>query len=203
MPSVVLEHSAYVGTVQCDQEGMTVPFTNAKAYDLVFQTWEKTGGFALVCHKAQCGQDKSGQRVYWQANQVIFNNYTRTALVRAREIELAQALTHVNLTYGVWQPQDYIPTTTTRKRSNGKTVIRAVRRDAPSKTCGDLPDSTISEFLTLSEPYFLLRVVQTRTLGSEKLVRQSFNSQLISVRGTDSKILTGGFPAASCGPNFG
>jgi hypothetical protein len=147
VPTVVLEHSRYIGKVQCTPQGMRVYITNSEAYAVVFRTWSKTGGFALICHEAQCGEDPNGHRIYWKANQVLFNSYTRTAVVQATEVDLSEVLTHVNLTYGVWQPQDPVLATATRKRSpsGGRTVSKVVRADPPTTTCGDLPDSTISE----------------------------------------------------------
>ena len=102
--AVVLDRSNFVGKVACVQSGMNIPFTTSAAYSFVQNSWNSAGGFALVSHTAVCSSDTTDQRAYWLVSGVGFTNAVKTANVQAKEVELDGALTHVNLTYGMWQP---------------------------------------------------------------------------------------------------
>jgi hypothetical protein len=135
--SVVLEHSAYIGKISCTRGGMVIPFTEETAYTTAKTHWPSSGGFVIVSHTAQCGQDKSGQRTHWTIQKAEAHDRDQTITVLATEIELEQALHGAHLQYGMYQPQKEFPS------GGDKSKLRR-QVSSPMGTCGTPPASTPS-----------------------------------------------------------
>ena len=102
--SVILEHSAFVGPIQCQKGGLAVSFNTSQAFEFVKKSWTTSPRFVLFSHSAICTGESKGQREYWLVSSSTFLDATETASLKATELDLRDALHGANLSWGNYQP---------------------------------------------------------------------------------------------------
>lgn len=88
-PSVVLEHSKRIASINCTDDGLDVVFTDTHAYRHAQKAWPADGDFVVISHTAGCQADVDGQRAYFNVSSVEFDD-NLTAHLAAQETDLTQ-----------------------------------------------------------------------------------------------------------------
>lgn len=104
--SVVLDHSSYVSSTTCSEDGILVTFTDVEAFTFASQSWSaSTSGFVLVTYTDGCHGDTNEQRTFWLVDKLQFINSTLSIqAVVAEELAVENALAGVDMVWGTYHP---------------------------------------------------------------------------------------------------
>ena len=117
-PASVLEYSKWINSIACNSQGMEIGFSVPEAMDHAKEKWgTQTSDFLLISHTDQCDRKNLGQRTYWLVDAVEFPEGELKAVVKCKEIPLAEAVDRVDMTWGNYKrptpPSDSVGTQTT------------------------------------------------------------------------------------------
>ncbi|KAL9060466.1 MAG: hypothetical protein Q9162_000639 [Coniocarpon cinnabarinum] len=105
--TVILDHSTYIQSTTCDDEGILVTFTSLEGFQFACGAWTAVDEFILVTYTNGCGASFA-QRTFWLsagAGGLEFRNQTNSILVRIqREIAIEDALHGVDMVWGTYYP---------------------------------------------------------------------------------------------------
>ena len=105
-PSVVLEHSQFVKSVDCAADGLLVTFTDAEAYDFAKSSWSSTSDFVLVTYTNGCGSSNE-QRTFWLIDHLNFlDNKNAIDCVTQKELAIEDAIYGVDMVWGTYRPDN-------------------------------------------------------------------------------------------------
>lgn len=129
-PSVVLDHSAAISSVQYSTSGnLVIVFANKAAFDHGATNWNAKDGLIFITYTPGCGDFDKNERCYYEANGVNFNDKSLSATANGTPRSIHDATNNIALQWG-----DY----------NNQAVNYAGGAPAPSGTSSSSASSTAS-----------------------------------------------------------
>lgn len=103
-PAVILDHSDYVKSVQCQGYGLEIAFTDNEAYTFAKDAWASEKDFVLATYTTGCGAS-TDQRTFWLIDHFT-PGHCSTCIVAVVEQELAveDAIHGVEILWGTYAP---------------------------------------------------------------------------------------------------
>ncbi|KAF5855301.1 hypothetical protein ETB97_009471 [Aspergillus alliaceus] len=102
-PTVILDHSAHIQSVDCSADGLTICF-NEKAREVVHKNWDlklENSPVIISPHFPGCGRYYQGERTYWQiiSSQLEYNK-KECIHAKTKEITFPSIIQGGNLRFG-------------------------------------------------------------------------------------------------------
>lgn len=106
-PSVVLEHSNYVQSVAPGPQGngLSVTFTCPEAFNHAQEQWSTTPDLMLVTYTDGVGSCDD-QRTFWSAQDLTYDASTNSIQCGCKEVAIEEAIVHVDMVWGTYNPAD-------------------------------------------------------------------------------------------------
>jgi hypothetical protein len=176
--TVILDHSSYISSTSCSEDGILVSFTSTQAFNLACDSWSLSTDLVLATYTDGCHGEAEDQRTFWLITSLSFDNKTLTIqAVATEELGIGSIAHTVDLIWGTYTPG-----------SSGTPAI-----GASASSAGGTKSSSTST-LNSGASNTLTGVVPTRTSGS------SSNGTLYgSSCGAAPSSVIDGLPAIDCG----
>jgi hypothetical protein len=176
--TVILDHSSYISSTSCSEDGILVSFTSTQAFNLACDSWSLSTDLVLATYTDGCHGEAEDQRTFWLITSLSFDNKTLTIqAVATEELGIGSIAHTVDLIWGTYTPG-----------SSGAPAI-----GASASSAGGAKSSSTST-LNSGASNTLTGVVPTRTSGS------SSNGTLYgSSCGAAPSSVIDGLPAIDCG----
>jgi hypothetical protein len=176
--TVILDHSSYISSTSCSEDGILVSFTSTQAFNLACDSWSLSTDLVLATYTDGCHGEAEDQRTFWLTTSLSFDNKTLTIkAVATEELRIGSIAHTVDLIWGTYTPG-----------SSGTPAIGA----SASPAGGAKASSTST--LSSGASNTLTGVVPTRTSAS------SSNGTLYgSSCGAAPSSVIDGLPAIDCG----
>lgn len=103
-PTVVLEHSNLVESVECEDDRMKVCFSSPLAMSTVLQTWTADGlrTLNIVTYHSGCGDESGRRRSFFIASSPVFNLLTSCVTMPVARAEEKDILDSGELKWGTY-----------------------------------------------------------------------------------------------------
>lgn len=103
---VILEHSSYVASTSCSDDGILVTFTSVEAFNFAYEAWsEVASGFVLVTYTDGCHGDSDQQRTFWLIDSLeLLNSTLSIQAVVQEELAIEDAVYGVEMVWGTYYP---------------------------------------------------------------------------------------------------
>lgn len=105
-PTVVLDHSSHLSSIQCSANGMMKVCFRTEAFEHVQRTWN-ISMLTIVTYHVGCGDEYNGQRSYFEAQTPRFDVKSSCVLVNATSIDHEHALSSGEITWGTYEHPEY------------------------------------------------------------------------------------------------
>lgn len=104
--SVVLDHSSFVASTSCSDNGILVTFTSGDALNYAAESWSiVSSGFVLVTYTDGCHGVSDQQRTFWLIDSLDIQNATTSILATVeQEIAVEDAMCGVDMQWGTYYP---------------------------------------------------------------------------------------------------
>lgn len=146
---MVLEHSQFVKSVDCEADGLLVTFTDTAAYNFAKNSWSSTSDFVLVTYTNGCGSS-SDQRTFWLIDRLNFlDGQNAIDCVTQKELAIEDAILGVDMVWGTYRPDN--STVNFNSPSGGPPYGNSTTGSSGNSTsgsCGQPPSSKIDGFPT-------------------------------------------------------
>lgn len=192
-PSVQLEHTAYVSSVDCSNNSVRVVFNNQKAFSLAHADWSShKSGLVLISTNPKCRlSTEVMERGYILVKSVAADNSTMTIVGKHETISFADAVGHetpIDFSFGNFQTNSTdgfnVPVTGPGGKGNGTAVQPPLWPTNNTSPIGSTPlrdpsgDTSFDEDLDRSLGVMTAEEFKTQMLGR-------FNVSLHDVSGDD------------------
>ncbi|KAH8897555.1 hypothetical protein GQ53DRAFT_817851 [Thozetella sp. PMI_491] len=106
LPSIVLDHSGFILSIQVDQSGhLVVTFNDKDAFNHSSTVWAAQE-LVFVTYTENCGDYNLGQRCYFHATEVIFFADSLTARCVGQAMPLEDIVIDINVAWGNYGHQE-------------------------------------------------------------------------------------------------
>ncbi|KAI5195238.1 hypothetical protein AUEXF2481DRAFT_34077 [Aureobasidium subglaciale EXF-2481] len=104
--AVILDHSSYISSTSCSEEGILVSFTTTQAFNLACDSWSSIStGLVLATYTDGCHGDSEDQRTFWLIASLSFDNKTLTIkAIVSDELDIGELFHEVDLVWGTYTP---------------------------------------------------------------------------------------------------
>lgn len=104
--TVVLDHSSYISSTSCSEDGILVSFSSTQAFNLACDSWASIStGLVLSTYVDGCHGDSEDQRTFWLIASLSFDNKTLTIkAVVDEELGIGSIAHTVDLIWGTYTP---------------------------------------------------------------------------------------------------
>lgn len=103
-PAVVLDHSQYIKSVQCEGKNLDIEFTDKNAYTFAKKAWAEAHDVVLVTNTNGCGTS-SEQHTFWLIDDFVTGSCgTCITAVVDKEIATEDAFGEVDMVWGTYEP---------------------------------------------------------------------------------------------------
>ncbi len=103
-PSVVLDHSGFIISVQVDNSGnLVISFNDKDAFSHCADTWS-ADEHVFVTYTENCGDYDKGQRCYFHANIITFNSDSLSVHCEGQAMPMEEVVIDLNVAWGNYAP---------------------------------------------------------------------------------------------------
>ncbi|KAL8675639.1 MAG: hypothetical protein Q9224_007447, partial [Gallowayella concinna] len=137
-PAVILDHSHYIKSVQCQGHDLEITFANGEAHAFARKAWAKEKDFVLATYTQGCGSS-TDQRTFWLVDDFVPGRCDTciTAKVQ-RELAIEDALHGVDMVWG-----HYAPVENPSKFRRSELLGRQAADSPATGNCGPAPSARI------------------------------------------------------------
>ena len=145
-PAVILDHSDYIKSVQCQGHDLEISFTDNEAYAFAKEAWAQEKDFVLATYTTGCGTS-TNQRTFWLIDHFVSGRCATciTAVVQ-HEIAVEDAIHGVEMVWGTYAPAESMGKTTPSRQQRRQTSSGSNSTGgcgpAPSGRIDGLPTAT-------------------------------------------------------------
>jgi hypothetical protein len=174
-PTVVLEHSDHIRSVQCGYKNITVCFQNPQAFEAVEDSWATLHELNLVTYHVGCGNEAHGKRSFFHASNLIVDVKSMCVTGSTSSLHETEAFDSGDLKWGTYTS----PKERRRGQQEAKGHVRVVRPPSYENITNGTEDLT-------SDPYALRRFFDNRPFNTSHMHDQIDAMEFISTNGTVS-----------------